>query len=144
MTTEYSVSREIAAPVERVWRLLADPGSYARWNESLVSIEGQIVEGGTVRLVPRVNPGRTFKLHVSDVQVPTRMTWSDGMPLGLFRGVRTFELADRGGSTAFSMREVYSGPLAGLIGRSIPDMTESFEQFADGLKAAAESAVKES
>jgi hypothetical protein len=38
------------------------------------------------------------------------------------------------------MREVYSGPLAGLISRSIPDMTESFEQFADGLKEAAESA----
>jgi hypothetical protein len=72
------------------------------------------------------------------------MTWSDGMPMGLFRGVRTFELADRGGSTMFSMREVYSGPLAGLITRSIPDMTESFEQFADGLKTAAESAVKDS
>ena len=38
------------------------------------------------------------------------------------------------------MSEVYSGPLAGLIGRSIPDMTESFEEFADGLKEAAEAA----
>jgi uncharacterized protein YndB with AHSA1/START domain len=140
MATEYSVEREIAAPVDRVWTLLADANSYARWNGSLLSIEGEIVEGGTVSLVPRANPGRTFKLRVSDVRAPTRMTWSEGMPLGLFRGVRTFELQDRGGSTVFSMREVYAGPLAALISRSIPDMTESFQQFADGLKEAAESA----
>ena len=140
MATEYSVRRDIAAPVDQVWTLLTDASSYARWNGSLLSIEGEIVEGGTVSLVPKANPRRTFKLRVSGVRAPIAMTWSDGMPLGLFRGVRTFELMDRGGSTAFSMREVYSGPLAGLIGRSIPDMTESFEQFADGLKEAAESA----
>jgi hypothetical protein len=36
------------------------------------------------------------------------------------------------------MVEEYTGPLAGLITRSIPDMNESFQQFADGLRAAAE------
>ena len=38
------------------------------------------------------------------------MTWSGGMPLGLFKGVRTFTLepAD-GGATRFSMREEYTG-----------------------------------
>jgi hypothetical protein len=65
MATEYSVEREIAAPVDRVWTLLADANSYARWNGSLLSIEGEIVEGGTLSLVPRANPGRTFKLRVS-------------------------------------------------------------------------------
>jgi uncharacterized protein YndB with AHSA1/START domain len=138
MATEYSVRRLIAAPIDRVWSLLSDTASHARWNPSLASIEGRIVEGGTVSLVPTVNPGRTFKVRVSDVHAPTGMVWSDGMPLGLFRGVRTFELRESGGATEFSMREVYSGPLAGLITRSIPDMTESFEQFADGLKEAAE------
>jgi hypothetical protein len=37
------------------------------------------------------------------------------------------------------MQERYSGPLARLIARAIPDLTESFAQFADGLKRAAES-----
>jgi hypothetical protein len=37
------------------------------------------------------------------------------------------------------MEEVYSGLMAPLITRSIPDLTESFEKFADGLKEAAES-----
>jgi hypothetical protein len=66
------------------------------------------------------------------------MTWSGGMPLGLFRGVRTFTLADERGATRFTMREVYSGPLASLIGRSIPDLGPSFTQFATGLKIRAE------
>jgi hypothetical protein len=37
------------------------------------------------------------------------------------------------------MREEYSGPLLPLIGRSIPDLGPSFEQFATGLKRRAES-----
>jgi hypothetical protein len=60
------------------------------------------------------------------------------MPLGLFKGTRTFDLQDRAGATEFTMSEVYSGLLAGLITRSIPDMTESFGQYADSLKRAAE------
>ena len=36
------------------------------------------------------------------------------------------------------MEEVFSGLLEPLISKSIPDMSESFAQFADGLKEAAE------
>lgn len=139
MTTQYSVSRTIDAPIERVWALLSDVSEQARWNDTLVSIEGEIREGGTVALVSKANPKRTFELAVSDVSAPKRMIWSDGMPLGLFKGTRTFELQERAGATEFSMTEVYSGPLAGLITRSIPDMTESFDRYAESLKHAAES-----
>jgi hypothetical protein len=63
------------------------------------------------------------------------------MPLGLFRGVRTFTLAPRpGGGTDFRMREEYRGPLLPLIWRSMPDLGPSFEQFARGLKRRAEDA----
>jgi hypothetical protein len=69
------------------------------------------------------------------------MTWTGGMPLGLFKGVRTFTLTPEGsGSTTFTMREEYSGPLLPLIWRSMPDLGPSFEQFANGLKQRAESA----
>jgi hypothetical protein len=36
------------------------------------------------------------------------------------------------------MREEYSGMLAPLIAKTIPDMNEAFRQSADGLNAAAE------
>lgn len=138
MSTSYSVTRTIAAPAERVWSLLADVEKQRRWNPTLVSIEGEIADGSTVKLVSTVNPKRTFSLAVSDVAAPHRMTWSDGMPLGLFRGVRTFELKERDGITEFTMNETYSGPLTVLISRSIPDMTDSFSAYADALKAASE------
>jgi hypothetical protein len=60
------------------------------------------------------------------------------MPLGLFTGERTYTLQSEGQSTRFTMREQYSGPLASLIVRSIPDLGPSFQQFADGLKKQAE------
>lgn len=70
----------------------------------------------------------------------TTMAWSGGMPLGLFKGVRTYQLAKgEGDTTEFSMQEVFSGPMLALIGKSIPDMTEAFDAFAAGLKKRAES-----
>jgi hypothetical protein len=36
------------------------------------------------------------------------------------------------------MSEPFSRPLSGLISKSIPDLIDSFNQFADGLTTAAE------
>jgi hypothetical protein len=61
------------------------------------------------------------------------------MPLGLFKGVRTFTLSPTGaGATAFTMREENTGLLLPLIWRSMPDLAPSFSQFAAGLKERAE------
>jgi hypothetical protein len=79
MTTQYGVSRLIDAPVDRIWGLLVDVAEQARWNKTLVSIEGQIVDGDTVTLVSTLNPKRTFSLKVSDMSAPDRMIWSDGI-----------------------------------------------------------------
>jgi hypothetical protein len=40
------------------------------------------------------------------------------------------------------MTEEFTGPLSGLIAKSVPDLADSFNQFADGLKAAAERATQ--
>ena len=61
------------------------------------------------------------------------------MPLGLFKGERTFTLTPgANGEVQFSMREEYTGLMAPLLGRSIPDLQPSFDQFAHDLKRAAE------
>lgn len=137
--TTYRVSRAINASPETIWGLLTDAASYPEWNPAVLGIEGRIAEDKTIRLTSIVNPDRQFKLKVSDVRPPHHMVWWDGMPLGLFKGVRTFDVTPEGeGVSRFDMEEVYSGLMAPLITKSIPDMTDSFEQFADGLKAAAE------
>ena len=69
------------------------------------------------------------------------MSWTGGMPLGLFRGTRDFVLTPTpAGRVKFTMTETYSGMLAGLITRSIPDLQPAFELFAADLKARAETA----
>jgi len=61
------------------------------------------------------------------------------MPLGLFKGERTYKLEPRGnGITEFSMQEIYSGLLAGMMFRQIPDLTDAFQQFGESLKQEAE------
>lgn len=135
----FHAARRISAAPDRVWALLVDLPSWASWNPTIVSIEGDVTPGGTVRLVAAVNRQRTFTLRVTELIPPRRMVWASGMPLGLFRGVRTYSLTPAGATgTDFAMTEAYSGALAGLIGRSIPDLGPSFEAFADALKSAAE------
>ncbi len=119
--------------------LLTNSASYDDWNPAVLSLEGTIALGETIDLVSIVNPKRTFNLKVAEFVPPSRMAWSDGMPLGLFKGVRTYVLEPQGGGTTrFTMEELYSGLMAPLITKAIPDMTDSFDQFADGLKSAAE------
>ncbi len=136
----FHVTRRIAAAPDRAWALLVDLPSWLAWNPTIVSIDGDVAPGGTVHLVSATNAQRTFTLRVTELVPPERLVWASGMPLGLFRGIRTYTLtpASDGAATDFAMTEVYSGPLAGLIGRSIPDLGPSFEAFADGLKVASE------
>lgn len=137
--TSYSVQRTIEAEPDAIWSLLTDAASYSGWNPSVIGIEGTIGPGERIALRSTVNPKRAFKLTVTEFSPPRSMVWADGMPLGLFKGVRTYTLTPReDGATEFSMEEIFSGLLEPLISKSIPDMSESFEQFADGLKTAAE------
>jgi hypothetical protein len=137
----YAVRRTINASPERIWSLLIDADGYASWNPAVVSLDGRIAAGEKIELISTVNPKRTFSLTVTSLDPMRRMVWSDDMPLGLFRGVRTFALRPQGEqSTEFSMEEVYSGALAPLITKAIPDLSESFAQFADGLRTASEAA----
>ena len=85
-----------------------------------------------------LTPTRELCIQVTEFAPGERMVWSGGMPLGLFKGVRTFTLAADGAATRFTMREEYTGPMLPLIWRSMPDLQPSFDQFASGLKARAE------
>jgi hypothetical protein len=136
---EFATSIGINAPVDRIWAILTDGSAWTDWNPTVVKFEGTIAEGETVKVYPAINPKRAFPVKVTAMHAPRVMVWSGGMPLGLFKGVRTFELnGSQSGAVEFSMREVYMGLLKPLIGRSIPDMQPEFEKFAVALKARAE------
>jgi hypothetical protein len=136
----YEATADIAATPDAIWAFLVDGARYPAWDSGVLSVEGKIAPGETIKVVSGAAPGRSFPVKVTEF-VPNRsMTWAGGMPLGLFRGVRTFRLTPTEGGTRFDLREEYSGPLLGLMWRSMPDLGPSFQQFARGLKARAEQA----
>jgi len=137
----FNATATIAASPDRVWAILTDGPGYTGWDSGVERVDGRIAPGERITVVSKVSPGRPFPVEVTEFKPGRRMVWSGGMPLGLFKGVRTFTLSAQGGdATRFTMREEYSGPLAPLVWRSIPDLRPSFEQFATGLKARAEGA----
>jgi hypothetical protein len=135
---QFATRTTIAAPVGTVWAILADLPGWPSWNTTVTSTEGTVELGATVKVAVTANPGRTFGVKVTTLEPPTRMVWTGGMPLGLFRGTRTYALAAVEGATEFAMDETYTGPLASMVTRSIPDLQPSFDEFAACLKATAE------
>ena len=136
----YEVGRTIAAKPETIWAILTDAAGYTAWDSGVERVEGTISPGSKIKVFSKISPGRAFPVKVA-LDPPSQMTWTGGMPLGLFKGVRTFTLTFESETlTRFDMREEFTGPLLSMIWRSMPDLTASFEQFADGLKEAAEGA----
>lgn len=136
----FAVEREIGASPEKVWSILTDKSKLLTGGFGIVKLEGDIVANGRIKLWSSVNPNRAFPLRITQFEAGRQMTWEGGMPLGLFKGVRQFKISPTGRGSHFSMREDYSGPLSGMIMKSIPDLTPSFNTFADALKRAAEGA----
>lgn len=138
MTKSYEIRRVINATPERIWARLTDARALVDGGLGVLRLEGEITAGARLKLWSVASPDRAFALTVSEFTRPRTMVWSGGMPLGLFTGVRRFSLTPRGAQTEFHMREEFSGLMAPLIVKSIPDLTPSFEMFAKGLAALAE------
>ncbi len=135
----FATTIDIRGDAGAIWTILCDVQRWPEWNTTVTKVEGECRPGGTVTVRTKLNPGRTFPVSVREFTPPSRMSWGSGMPLGLFKGERTYTLEPGGdGTTTFTMREAFSGPLAPLIGRSIPDMQPAFDEFAACLKAKAE------
>ena len=134
----FHVATKIAAKPEAIWALLTDAPGWTSWNSTIEKVEGTISPGATVKLFVKINPGKAFPVKVTVFDAPTRMVWSGGMPLGLFKGERTYTLEAKGDEVEFTMREDYTGLLAGLITKSIPDLQPAFDDFARDLKTRAE------
>jgi ectoine hydroxylase-related dioxygenase (phytanoyl-CoA dioxygenase family) len=108
---------EIAAPIERVSRALADGSRYADWNPYLVQIDGAIESGTEIVAHARFADGREQAMPVQVVAVePTRMHWEGGLPdRSLFKGDHFFELDDLGATTRLRHFENFTGRLVDRI-----------------------------
>lgn len=128
-----TISQTIQADADTIWSILTDARDFARWNSTVVSIEGEIREGEKIRLKSTLDPKRTFKLKVKEMIPNQKLVWGDAM------GKRTYLLESKGDATVFTMTEKIGGFLFPLFASKIPPFDESFEQFAADLKKEAES-----
>ncbi|HEY6238730.1 MAG TPA: SRPBCC domain-containing protein, partial [Thermoplasmata archaeon] len=135
---------EIAAPAERVWRVLTEFGSFPDWNSFLAVPAGAATPGArlTVRITPVGRRPMTFR-PIVEVATPSReLRWLGrlGIP-GLFDGRHRFEiipLAD--GRVRFVQSEEFRGILVGLVlGKGLTDATRAgFEHMNLALRERAE------
>jgi hypothetical protein len=135
----YEAAADIAAPSETVWAILVDGRGYPSWDSGVLGVDGTIAKGEIITVVSAASPKRRFPVTVTEFDPPRAMTWTGGLPYGLFTGVRTFRLTPTpAGGTRFELREEYSGLLLRLLWSRLPNLGPSFEQFAAGLKGRAE------
>jgi hypothetical protein len=140
----YEASAVIEATPDAIWAILTDAPGLSRWDSGVERVEGRIAPGETIKVFSKVSPGRAFPVKVTEFTPNRSMRWSGGMPLGLFKGERTYtvSLERDGRTTRFTMREEYTGPLLGMMWKSMPDLGPSFTQFASGLKTHAEAKAR--
>ena len=120
-----------------VWEIITDGGNYTVWDSGITRIDGHLRDGGPIRVRTRTGGNRTFRLRVE--QTPGEvMTWTGGLPWGLFKSVCTFTLTPRGGMTHLRVREEFTGPLLGPLWSTVPDIERSFADYVSAVKKRAE------
>lgn len=134
----FAATTSVAAPARHVWETLLHTEQWPAWDARLECVEGELAANGRLTLQVR-DVSRPFRLRVTTWEPGRRVVLASGMPLGLFTGTRTYRMTPDGDqTTTFAMSEQYTGPLAAVIGKSIPDLQPSFDAFVSGLRAAAE------
>ena len=130
---ETSVSIPIQADPAMVWALLTNAADYPSWNSTVVSLKGEIKQGGFLELKSTLDEKRVFKLKVKEFEPEKRLVWGDRT------GSRIYTITKSGTGILFTMAERLGGPLFPLFAGFIPAFDASFERFAADLKKEAES-----
>ena len=135
----FEAATRIDASPEQVWALLVDVRSWRDWDSGVDRVEGRVALGERLTLYATMIRNRPFEVTVTELRPREAMRWRGGLPFGLAVIERTYSLdAQEAGGTLLTVREDHTGPLAGLLGRSTPDLNPSFRHFCEGLKARAE------
>jgi uncharacterized protein YndB with AHSA1/START domain len=143
--SEDRIEREtlIAAPLERVWSLVAEPGF---WVADKASLPGTVAREGESMVAKNAEYG-DFPVRVEKVEPPTYVAyrWASAFPGEELREDNStlveFTLAPEGDKTRLRVVESGFAALAGteeLRRRAVKDNTDGWPQVFDALKTRAE------
>jgi hypothetical protein len=142
-TIETSI--DIAAPAERVWRMLTDFASFPQWSRFILAIEG-VARAGR-RLSVRVDDGGNamrMRPEVVRCEEEVELRWRGVVGARfLFSGEHSFRLeALPGGGTRFIHSEKFGGILVPFVWTTLDTRTRrAFHDFNAALRARAEMAA---
>lgn len=137
---------EIAAPIEKVWRVMLATERYGEWNPFVVRVDGEAKLGGRLRLHVRWHSGGGAR---SDELVTRLEPPRDGRAtlayrftgllasLGAVAATRVQSLQSEGKSTRYHTREEFRGWLSWAL--PLAKVQAGFDAHARALKARAES-----
>ncbi len=142
MKKAYEARITIKAPREVIWSVLTNAAEFPSWNTTVTKLEGVIARGEKLKISTTIVPGKAFPAKVAALEENEYMAWSFSAPLGMFKGTRTFTLAEKDGGIEFHTREEFSGWMAGPITKKMPDLQPSFDAWASDLKTRSEQLAK--
>jgi len=129
---------DIAAPPERVWRVLTDFANYGQWNPFFVAVEGRPQPGAKLALRTkysrRLRPA-VFKVTVRVVEEPRALMWAGGLGIrGIADGEHGFDLVGNKRVTHVRHYERLSGLIVPLTGRLIRRLERQYQELNKALK----------
>ena len=139
-----STSTEISAPADRVWQVLADLRSYARWNPELTVLSGQAVKGQTLTLTMRSGGGTsTVRPTVQAADPGRELRWVSHFHKigGLADAEHRFTIEPAGpGRVRFTQAETFRGIAVPFFHGTLAASCDRFAAMNAALKRRAESA----
>jgi hypothetical protein len=130
------MAREVHAPVERVWDLIAGIDRWPSWNPAISEAHqgGPLVKG--VRFSWKAGPG-TIVSTIEDADPPRSIGWS-GRTMGI-RAHHTWTFVAKGDRTLVTTEESWDGVFVRLFGKYFQKTLErSLALWLDALQATAE------
>jgi hypothetical protein len=127
----------ILAGAGTVWDIITDASNHPVWDSGITEVTGAFSHDGRIRVRTRDGGKRTFRLQVH--QIPGwLMTWSGNLPLGLLKVIRTVTLTDHTGITHLTVQDTASGPLRGLVRKTLHAAEPALNRYVAAVKFRAE------
>jgi hypothetical protein len=134
---------EIAAPADRVWRVLTDFPAYPEWNPFITRISGKLEVGSRLLLTMSLPEGKAFELKPTLLKCEPEgeLRWRGKLFVrGLFDGEHFFKLQELGpGQTRVVHGEDFSGILVQRMGDTLTRTARGFVYMNNALKRRLES-----
>jgi hypothetical protein len=133
---------DIDAPVERVWRVLADFAGYPQWSRFILAIAGEMREGA--RLSVRMDDGGgavTVSPTIQVCEAPVELRWRGVLGARfLFSAEHYFQLEQLpDGGTRLNHGELFGGVLTPLFWRRFDTRTRhAVHEFNAAIRSRAE------